>query len=562
LLLLAAAAWPVSCGRGLADGPVPLPVCPDESWIEPPSCGDGPADRESLIPGPGQEGFDADLYAKAERFDRQFHALSAQPTGVNADLSVGLEMIDERALIEEFLTATDGWEFEEWSGRPVTDVVDQFQKAAGLYAGAGIAADAFRYGTLRDSGAPCGEVDRSREILIADMDVMHMATAITGVPGVIARGFLRTDVPVALPETVPLFDADGNPLPEDKDNGTWREDNSGGLYPDYVWEDSCSRDMYIGWALAMGSTWEVVRLDPSIPQQKKDVLEKDAADLARALMVEGRLGFDLEIPDADGRVTYHGYLHEEAFDRIYLPPSKNGQHAVMALGIVASLAFVAGQEDIDRYLYRTLIDERQLHVHARDMLGIVDSGVRSNYSNYNMAFIGGWLAHRYLCDPRARDAVREAVHLQLYDRPDRDRQPEELSQTFYDLVYVATRAGSTAFDPMGEDVDEAAIARGLETLVAFHDAPFWNEDRVNCDETEIEALSCEAVDGSTIELLGYVGRGDELVASAPLPIGIRPLSNYYWRSNPYSVNGTGDGSVLLPGVDFRLAYWMGRWVSR
>ena len=46
-------------------------------------------------------------------------------------------------------------------------------------------------------------------------------------------------------------------------------------------------------------------------------------------------------------------------------------------------------------------------------------------------------------------------------------------------------------------------------------------------------------------------------------MAIRPPSNYFWRSNPYEVNsGGGGGSLLLPGVDFRLAYWMGRWAER
>ena len=36
----------------------------------------------------------------------------------------------------------------------------------------------------------------------------------------------------------PLFDA-GEPLPAEKNNGTWQADNSG-HYEGYIWEDSCS----------------------------------------------------------------------------------------------------------------------------------------------------------------------------------------------------------------------------------------------------------------------------------------------------------------------------------
>jgi hypothetical protein len=527
--------------------------------VEPPDCGTAVA-RGSLLPGPGDEGHDAELLAKAHAFERQFHVFNAHTTDVNADVSVPLEMDRERDLIARFLTETDGWDFESWSGRTVPEVIGGWQKVAGMYAGAGIAADAFRYGTLRDGGADCDQVQQARRWVLADMDALHLATAITGAPGVIARGFIRTDFAGSDYETTPLFDESGDPLPEEKDNGTWREDNSGGLYPDYIWEDSCSRDMLIGWVLGMAAVWEVVRLDPSIPREKKTRLQQDAAALARSLMIEDDRGFDLQVHDADGRITYHGHLHESAFDRIYLPPSINGQHALMALGIVAALAFVAEQPDVDEYLYRELVDERILHVHALEMLGIVDMGAGSNYSNYNMAFIGGWLASRYLCDLEARDVVREAVWIQLYDRDGRSRQPAEQAQTFYDLVYVTARAGATAWDPLGEDVDAAALARGISTLEQFPAPPYWAQGRVNCDEAEIDALECTAVDGSTIVLSGYVGRGDTLVADAPLPMSIRPPSNYHWRSDPYRVNGEADGSQLLPGVDFRLAYWMGRWV--
>ena len=43
---------------------------------------------------------------------------------------------------------------------------------------------------------------------------------------------------------------------------------------------------------------------------------------------------------------------------------------------------------------------------------------------------------------------------------------------------------------------------------------------------------------------------------------IRPPSNYHWRSNPFKPSAGGDGSTLLPGVDFRIAYWTARWTKR
>ena len=84
-----------------------------------------------------------------------------------------------------------------------------------------------------------------------------------------------------------------------------------------------------------------------------------------------------------------------------------------------------------------------------------------------------------------------------------------------------------------------------------------------CDEDEIAARTCIAVDGVTvINIPPLDARGDKPAAFEPLPMRIRPPSNYYWRSNPYEVNSEaphGEGDRMVGGVDFRFAYWMGRW---
>jgi hypothetical protein len=141
------------------------------------------------------------------------------------------------------------------------------------------------------------------------------------------------------------------------------------------------------------------------------------------------------------------------------------------------------------------------------------------------------------------------------------RLPVEQGQTFYDFVHVAAAAGATTADKLGT-VDEDATQRGITTLAQFADGPAWEDPRTNCDMQEIASNLCTADDGTVLHLLGYVGRGNKLVSQEPVPMGTRPASNYYWRTNPYEVNGGGDGSRLLPSNDFRLMYWMGRWLRR
>lgn len=526
------------------------------------ACGSQGYDWRGLAPGPAEPLFDAELEAHATRLERQFHGLNAHGTQVTADLTIATTRTEERELIADFV-ASDSWEFEAFAGRSVPSVIDGFGKTAGMYAGAGIAADAFRYATLRDQGADCAEVEQARKFLEADLDVLHLVTAITGIPGGVARGFAQKDLPGAGQEpTTPLFDASGAPLPAEKNNGTWRDDNSGGSYPNVIWEDSCSRDMFSGWVLGYASAWEAIANDPAFAKEKKQRLQADARAIGHSLMQVGAEGYDLEIKDPDGRRTYHGILHESSIDRAYLDGVQNGFNGMLALGIVAALAYVSEDPALNAYLKKSLIAERGLHLMARDSMIGVDLGVKSNYSSYNMAFLGGWLAVRYLCDEAARSVAREAVQVALYDRPGQTRQPLEQKQSYFDLTYVAARSGSSAFAPPSADVDEPAVARALETLSELEPPPYYAPVRLNCDAAEIASGQCVAEDGTALELLGYVGRGDELVAAAPLPMRTRPPSNYHWRSNPYAVDSPSDGSTLLSGADFRVAYWMARFTRR
>jgi hypothetical protein len=390
---------------------------------------------------------------------------------------------------------------------------------------------------------------------------MHRAVAITGVRGVIARGYQRRDLPGWTGTTTPLFDGAGNPLPQTKTNGTFRDDASGGHYPEYVWEDSCSRDMLVGWVLGMAAAWEVSRGDATIDAARIATLADDASAIARSLMIVAATGHDLEIHDADGRITYNGYLSETAVDRSYLANfHANGQHAIMSLGILAALARISDDAVVADYLHNDLVRARDLPGIARDHVDILDFGVMSNYSNYDMAFTGGWLAQRYLCDDTAREAVRSAILVGLYDTPGEMRQPAEQSQSFYDLVALAAAARGTADAPLARaDLDTSMQMRALKTLGEFP-APYWADGRVNCDDAEIASLACIGVDGTSLPLIAASGRGDTVVAAIPVPMRIRPPSNFMWRSDPYSVNGDGNPLALYPAVDFRLAYWMGRYL--
>jgi hypothetical protein len=82
-------------------------------------------------------------------------------------------------------------------------------------------------------------------------------------------------------------------------------------------------------------------------------------------------------------------------------------------------------------------------------------------------------------------------------------------------------------------------------------------------EKAVAVTECVAPDGTEFTVVGCYGWKGTLIAEEPVPMAIRPASNYHWRSNPYKPNGGGVhgemGGQMFPAVDFRIAYWLGRW---
>ncbi len=527
-----------------------------------PDCGSYLSSGFHLIPSEGEEGFDPELAKKVRRYDRLYHTFVTYAHGANTELTISNNSIEKREKLRKFLYEYDGWDLNEFErGLKATDIVEGWDKSAGLYAGAGIAADAMRYALLRDSGADCKEIEIARDQLKKSIDTLHIAFRIAATHGVVARGFAskvfdgigKNILPV------PLFDENGNPLPIEKNNGTWREDLSG-EYPELFWEDSISRDMMLGWALASAVVKEIIWEDPGFSIEIKKRLKDDATQIGEELRKKRSSGYDLEFPDADGRTTFHGYINENNVDGTYIDGLENGFYATMALGIVGAFAYVSEDKEANDYLLKVLIKKRELHKIASENMKFVNMGPVSNFSNYNMVMISAFLAMRYLPDKDARDEIAKAVEIQIYNVPGYDRQPVEMKQTLFDVIYAYSKTGGSVFSEPDGIYEASAIERGLETLDEFPDAPFYDVLVENCDENEINSGVCTLNDGTVVTVLGYKGRNGSLITKEPIPMRVRPPSNFYWRSNPYVPNDGGDGSRLLPGVDLRFAYYLGRYL--
>ncbi len=513
----------------------------------------------ALLPGPGEVGHDAGLAKKASGFERQIHAIMTPSLGFGLEAYVSKPA--DRAVIDAFM-ASSSTDFKAQTGKHPYQVVDAYGEHGdlGMFGGVQAAGDAFRYVVLRDSGAPKAEVDAARAHLLAAMQGLHWYQQVTGVPGVFARGIYRHQpaagdppLPGSPQPAVPLFDSNGKPQPAKK-VPTWRADGSGKL-PFLIWLDDTSKDQFIGYVMALGAVYDAAHADPSIPASALTPLIDDAKALGQSLMkkvlVNAAQTADLVLMDADGRPTsFHDISAEEISPGVVWGSPINGFNALMALGAIRTLYHITGDPTLEKFYYDELVTKRKYFDVVESSVSLMYTGTNTNYSNVNMAFVSIYGLLRYEGDPALAKRSRDILHQHLY-APGKPRQPEGSKQALFDFIYAGFRSGGS----LGPG--KTALSDGVSMMTEHPSAPYWDVAVENCDAAEIAKGSCLGTDGTPITLESGKGWNDIVVATAPVPMRIRPPSNFEFRSDPHRVNSTGT-TRLNPGGGFHAAYWLGR----
>lgn len=522
-----------------------------------------PAGAQTLVLGPGEAGHEPALEAWADGVYRVQHELLSHPIGWGLEAYVSDPA--DRAAIDAFVASGDR-DFEASTGLHPYEVLDDYGESGdlGMFGGVQAAGAAWRYVVLRDSGADAALVSEARDDLVRILEGLHVYTAITGVPGVFARGVRRRaslpgepPIPGVVETTLPLFDGAGDPQPADK-RPTWRDDaSSGGDYPDLIWLDDTSKDQFDGYVLALGAAYDAAVDDPDIDDALVDRLRDDARAIGTSLMVARDVGAarmaDLVLVDADGRVTsFHDLSAEEIAPGSVATRATNGFNGLMALGAMRTLFHITGEPAIGRFYYEELVGAREYFESAEGTVGLMYQAEGTNFSNVNMAFVAAWGVLRYETDPVVRGRMSRVLESALY-APGREREARGLRMPFFDFLYAGFHVGGA-----GDAAGATARDDGLGTLRGAPAAPYWDDAVVNCDAAEIAALSCLAVDGTTtLTLAARRGWNDIVVATSPVPVALHPPTNFWHRSDPHEVNG-GGGSRLNPGASLFAAYWMGR----
>lgn len=521
------------------------------------------------------EGWSPELDLHMDRQGRQFYEINALPFGLSLDAQAPPEWRD---VIRDWLADEEAPPLEEFAGQHPFTFLGPYGEHGdlGMFGGVAVAATAYEYRVLKRDGADPERLARARERVVRAAESWHVFYEVTGGGGVVARGILRLvpedpgDPPIPNPdrELIPLFDGEGNPLPPVKTNGEYRADNSGGTLPadTWIWADSCSKDQLVGQVFGLVLLHDAMKDDPDIDPALVLRMAEDAKlvgarlrdvwDVATIGGVAGEGLYDLVIPDADGRPTFFHDLNPYAVDAaLYLDPDGGVFYRfnlLMAIGVLKGLHHVSGDPAIESFLYEELLDGRAFLEMVNREEGAIDTvyaGILTNFSNVNMIATALWLGILLENDPQVTAELRTYLETMWWDRPDEPHRAKDVMMPFYTAVYLTLTDRGT---------DPALVEATRDLLLAWDLGPYEDPDRINCDEDEIEAGKCLAVDGKTELVIAGLDRSDQLVATAPLHPTIRQPSNFDARSNPFRVNG-GGGDRLNPGGDLLAAYWILRW---
>jgi hypothetical protein len=275
-----------------------------------------------------------------------------------------------------------------------------------IWSGCYVAAQAFRYAVTGDPAIQ-SQVRKSVEGL-------HLLQAVTGKPGLLARGVKRWDE--KNPEIGP----------------EWHRGS--GSFSDYQWLGDVSADQVDGVIFGYAVAFDLVD-DPVLRQS----IAIDVQAIADHLINHG-----MTIRDVDGRQTKHGDLTAGLFSEPL--------NALIALAVVKTAYHMTKDEKYQQQ-YLGLVHRQGYHkraVKARDPWWETFTGV--NHSDNNLAFLAYYTLLQYEQDPVLLDD-----YLKGLDRTWRVVRNE--GNPLFTFIYYALVPAQRR--------DEQALAHALETLRLF-----------------------------------------------------------------------------------------------
>ncbi|MBZ0274166.1 hypothetical protein K8I61_19155 [bacterium] len=290
-----------------------------------------------------------------------------------------------------------------------------------------------------------------------------------------------------------------------------------GDWAGYFWINNTSRDQYTGWFFGMALAYDLIDDEPT-RQIIRDDIEEVLLTLADQNWVI--LGEDGKRTDAAPKVQ---------------PPHR--------LAWLAAAVRIVGTDEM-RTLY---LDEYEANKDAYKLYNFSWFNKYQQYYGFNLNHMNHFTLWRNETSPERRAHYLAAYHDMVFDLV------KHTHNVFFDAIYLANceRAGEC------RDYDETLADMQVQ-IAEFQDPP------VRDISFDIPDWPLDPVSVFLSDLIDQLGIRDlidiEYQTADPRPVMYRCPASFMWQKTPYNLDcAGGPGTEVYPGVDYMLAYWMGRY---
>lgn len=439
---------------------------------------------------------------------------------------------------------------------------------AGLWSGAYLGAEAFRYAVARDHARHGPDKDFWREqqaqasarvdALLAQVDVRTRIAASwhteldpkVGSQVSFGGGVQQGEAGMLMFSCAPADAPPGRDMPRNSDvRGPWHwkapADRPARLAlpeGDYVCEASTTRDAYAGTLFGLLTAFDLVGPDdPAV----RDLIRDDVLAISDFLLTHG---WSYAHPHGDVSTS-------DLYDNFVTPIMVISPSYRLAVSQAARhVATVAGPADA-RAKWEAVWAEELATQSASDVVAneVNDPSPTAGYFGWNLAHLVGFSLVRLAQGPVEQRLLRQDFGIV-------DRQTHDDVNAFFEAV---------TFTMTGEPGRRDAAVTHLRQWRDYrartdHGGTTDNSSRCGHDlrcvpEDEYDVVTTTPAGEQRVTVPGSSARQR---AVDPLPVGDRPPTDFLWQRSPFtSLDGSTSAAHEEPGIDYLLPYWMLRWAT-
>ena len=283
------------------------------------------------------------------------------------------------------------------------------------------------------------------------------------------------------------------------------------------WINNTSRDQYSGWFYGLSIAYDLID-----DEQARQMIREDVSEVIYAL-----------------RDNWWYILGENGM------PTDAGPHVLptFRLAWLAAAVHILDTPEI-KQLY---LEQYEQNKYTFKLSNISGMNKYYQYYGFNLSHLNFNTLLRNETDPERRAFYLDVYHQMIW------RFVSHTHNVFFDAFYLANceRAGGCF------DYDQT-LADVQVQLFDFQDPPVREVPKAIPD-WELDPFSVFMSD--LIDLLGIRNLLDiEYQTLEPRPVQYRCPRSFMWQKTPYNLDCPGgDGTEVYPGIDYMLAYWMGRY---